>query len=192
MAADQEMAYRLGCDAAAVTHGHPDGIHSAGLFAALISGVMQGYSLRESYEKAAQFTTDRMREVVERGLSLGESGVPDPAAIEDDLGGGWVGDEALAIAVACAVGTPDYPTGVLAAVNHSGDTDSTGSMCGNLLGALYGESSIPARWLEKLDGREIVASVADDCVTWTLEYPIVDGEDRETEQYFFDRYVLPV
>ncbi len=192
MATDQEMAYRSGCDAAAVTHGHPDGIHSAGLFAALISGVMQGYSLRESYKKAAPLTTDRMREVVGRALSLGEAGVPEPEVIENHLGGGWVGDEALAIAVACAVGAPDYTTGVLAAVNHSGDTDSTGSICGNLLGALYGEERIPTRWLEKLDGREIVASVADDCVTWTLKYPIVNGGDRETEQYFFDRYVLPV
>lgn len=191
MAGDQEMAYRLGCDVAAVTHGHPDGIHSAGLFAALISGVMQGHSLRESYEKAEPLTTDRMREVVERALSLGEAGVPQPESIESELGGGWVGDEALAIAVACSANAPDYASGVLAAVNHSGDTDSTGSICGNLLGALHGETSIPARWTNALDGRDIVASVADDCVIWTTRYPVVDGGDPALEQYFFDRYVLP-
>ncbi len=38
----------------------------------------------------------------------------------------------------CALVAQDFTSGVLLAVNHSGDSDSTGSVCGNLLGALGG------------------------------------------------------
>lgn len=51
------------------------------------------------------------------------------------------------------------------AVNHSGDSDSTGSLVGNLLGVVHGEGAIPARWLASLDGRDVVATVADDLAT---------------------------
>ncbi|MFN8027118.1 MAG: ADP-ribosylglycohydrolase family protein [Acidimicrobiia bacterium] len=51
------------------------------------------------------------------------------------LGAGWVAEEALAIGVYCALVATDLRAGLLLAVNHSGDSDSTGSIAGNLLGA---------------------------------------------------------
>ena len=54
------------------------------------------------------------------------------------FGEGWVAEEALAIGVAAALATHDIEEAVLAAVNHSGDSDSTGSICGNILGAALG------------------------------------------------------
>ena len=36
-------------------------------------------------------------------------------------------------------------------VNQGGDADTTGAIVGTLAGAYYGEESIPARWLKKLD-----------------------------------------
>jgi ADP-ribosylglycohydrolase len=74
---------------------------------------------------------------VRSGRRPGESGLSGPEALVR-LGGGWVGEEALAIAVTCAIGAPDFHDGVLAAVNHSGDSDSTGAIAGNLLGAIGG------------------------------------------------------
>jgi ADP-ribosylglycohydrolase len=44
----------------------------------------------------------------------------------EQLGGGWVGEEALAIAVACVLAEPDPNQALLLAANHSGDSDSTG------------------------------------------------------------------
>ena len=38
-------------------------------------------------------------------------------------------EEALAIAVFCALAAPDFESGVLTAVNHGGDSDSTGQAC---------------------------------------------------------------
>jgi len=78
------------------------------------------------------------------------------------LGEGWIAEEALAIGLFCALVARDFEHGVLLAVNHGGDSDSTGSIAGNLLGLVYGEAGIPDRWLRRLELREVVAQVADD------------------------------
>jgi ADP-ribosylglycohydrolase len=51
------------------------------------------------------------------------------------------------------------------AVNHGGDSDSTGSMVGNLLRRVYGSKRIPARWLEPLELREVITRVAGDSLS---------------------------
>ena len=57
---------------------------------------------------------------------------------------------------------PDLRSVLLRAVNHSGDSDSTGAIAGNLAGALYGEAAIPPEWLEALELRDVIEQVADD------------------------------
>lgn len=57
------------------------------------------------------------------------------------------------------------------AVNHSGDSDSTDSIAGNLMGAWHGTADIPAQWLELLELRDAIATVEDalhDCAGWQL------------------------
>ena len=56
----------------------------------------------------------------------------------------------------------DFQKGVNLAINHSGDTDSTGSLTGNLLGLILGESKIPKRWLENLKDNRLIRQVATD------------------------------
>ena len=51
---------------------------------------------------------------------------------------------------------------VTLAVNHDGDSDSTGAITGSLLGALRGEAAIPARWLEAVELRDVVTTLAED------------------------------
>lgn len=62
----------------------------------------------------------------------------------------------------CALVAQDFKHGVKLAVNHDGDSDSTGAIAGNLLGALYGESAIPAKWLQPLELRGVITEVARD------------------------------
>ena len=52
--------------------------------------------------------------------------------------------------------------GVILAVNHDGDSDSTGSIAGNLLGAMQGAKAIPKDWLEPLELREVITELAED------------------------------
>jgi ADP-ribosylglycohydrolase len=85
-----------------------------------------------------------------------------PEQVFGFLGEGWVGDEALIIAVYCVLKYPDSIEDCLsAAVTHDGDSDSTGAIAGNILGAWLGEDAIPADWLEKLELREVIRGLAD-------------------------------
>jgi ADP-ribosylglycohydrolase len=85
---------------------------------------------------------------------------PCPETIKQ-LGDGWVGDEALAISLYCAMAARgDFALGVRLAVNHSGDSDSTGAITGNILGALLGKGEIPEQWLGFLELREQIESLA--------------------------------
>ena len=95
-------------------------------------------------------------------LELSENDAPDVDNIEL-LGGGWVGEEALAIAVYAAIRHADDFSGALvAAVNHSGDSDSTGAICGNILGALLGTPAIGKRWFDDLELNDLIVEIADD------------------------------
>jgi ADP-ribosylglycohydrolase len=49
----------------------------------------------------------------------------------------------------------DFRTGVLEAVNAGGDTDTTASMTGALIGANVGSENIPAEWKESFPHRKI-------------------------------------
>lgn len=180
-------AYQLGCEAAAVTHGHPLGYHSAGLLAALIHLVVAGASVEEAYRSCRALAPGDLVEICDRAVALGADGPPSPTAIKKTLNEGWVGEEALAIALACAVGAQSISEGVLAAVNHDGDTDSTGSICGNLLGAERGVEEIDPTWLEQLDAVDLVEAVAQDCATWVVDRPPADVPDGRFGR-LFERY----
>ena len=108
-------------------------------------------------------------------------GQPSPEQLES-LGAGWVAEEALAIAVCCALAAKDFRDGVLLAVNHSGDSDSTGSIAGNLLGVQFGVNTIPHTWLEKLELRDAIERLAVDLnviasgtVTWRQAWEAYPG-----------------
>jgi ADP-ribosylglycohydrolase len=64
--------------------------------------------------------------------------------------------------VFCALKARDFASGVRLAVNHSGDSDSTGSIAGNLLGTALGVEAIPQIWLDRLEARQIIETIADD------------------------------
>ena len=56
----------------------------------------------------------------------------------------------------------NFRHGVTIAVNHDGDSDSTGAITGNILGTIHGALKIPAEWLGRLELREVITEIADD------------------------------
>ena len=176
--ADPEAAFRTGCEVAAITHGHPSGYLPAGFLAALVSSLSRGGELAPALESATNLLRAwkghaETLAAVERaaGLAAGRSRPGDaaapalPEAIEalagkEDAsgpGGGWTGEKALSIALFCVLGFPeDFRSGVLAAVNHGGDSDSTGAIAGNILGAKLGRAAIPPKWISGLDMADLV------------------------------------
>jgi ADP-ribosylglycohydrolase len=158
--------FEVGARAAALTHGHPSGYLSAGALAHIVGESVRGTSLPDGVEraKAMLVTWDEHEETlaaIDAVIALANSGDVTAEALET-LGGGWVGEEALAIALCCALVAPDVRSGLVLAVNHSGDSDSTGSIAGNLLGAVHGVNALPAELLEQLEARELIEQVAED------------------------------
>lgn len=158
--------FGLAADAAALTHGDPSGYLAAGYFAVAVAALLRGIPLPGALDVAEVQLRLReghreVAEAVAAARALAARGRPTPEEIET-LGGGWVAEEALAIAVCCALVARDFEDGVLLAANHSGDSDSTAAITGNLLGALLGEVAVPPHWLERLELREEISRLADD------------------------------
>ncbi|WP_064735956.1 ADP-ribosylglycohydrolase family protein [Azohydromonas australica] len=180
---DVEEAFELGAELAALTHGHPSGLLPAGVLAVLVQELADGRSLGDALDTAQAYLCTKPRhqetlEALEQARALAGSSLAPEKAI-GRLGEGWVAEEALAIAVYCALVARDFRRGVLLAVNHDGDSDSTGSITGNLLGTLLGVQAIPAPWLRPLELREVIAEMAQDLhdfPNWSVGEHCADSE----------------
>ena len=60
----------------------------------------------------------------------------------------------------------NFDEGVILAVNHGGDSDSTGAIAGNILGAMLGARSIGGHWLHDLELRDEIEMIAADLFDW--------------------------
>lgn len=163
-------AYRLAAETSAFTHGHPVAGDASGTFAEICRILLDGASIREAVLRAEPQTEEvrHALDAAERFMSAARGVLPTPETLET-LGAGWIAEEALGIGAACAMLAEDmndgsnedrFTAGVRLAVNHSGDSDSTGSIAGNLLGARYAEGAIPTRLLRSFEVRHIIDELA--------------------------------
>jgi ADP-ribosylglycohydrolase len=157
--------FELGCEIGALTHGHPSGYLAAGAAALLVRRLVEGRALVDAVDEAiARLREQQGSEECIAALIRGRDMGKHASSAEDieELGEGWVAEETLAIAVCCALGADDFVTGTRLAANHSGDSDSTAAIAGNLLGARVGRSGLPQNWLEKLELRAAIEQMAHD------------------------------
>lgn len=183
---DPLAAFNLGSLAAKLTHGHPTGYLSAGVFAALIALLMDGKSLEQAADTARDILIsfpehEETLSAFDAARSMARRGETPEKAIPI-LGEGWIAEEALAISLYCALKAKSLEDGVVMAVNITGDSDSTGAITGNLLGALYGASAIPRQWLDPLELKKVIESVACDLVQ------LPDFDRDADENGWFGRY----
>lgn len=169
-----------GAEAGAITHGHPGGWMPAGMLSDIIFRIIydERKALHEIVEDSICKTisvwgeleyTHELIEMVRKAISLADTDIADVDAIHS-IGGGWVGDEALAIAIYCCLKhTDDLRQALISAVNHSGDSDSTGAIAGNILGAYLGYEAIPDEWIQKIELRELILKEAEN-ITEAAEY----------------------
>lgn len=152
-----ERAARAG----ALTHGHPDGWAGAGMLATLIGELFYGKGLRLALQDAKCITAGQvlrpqgLRANLLQAVQQAETSAkrlrhaPDRAITA--IGQGWVGDEALAIALYAVLTSDSFEEAIRRAANHSGDSDSTASIAGQIWGAWKGIDSLPMAWVRRLD-----------------------------------------
>jgi ADP-ribosylglycohydrolase len=163
--------FETAAQVAELTHGHPTSSVASGAFAQLIAllareqtplpAAVDAVIASAARHEHGQETADNLK-LARNHAALGRGrGIPEPLAPGLN-GGGWIAEEALAIAVFCCLAEPDPIDALYRAVEHDGDSDSTGAIAGNILGAWLGAGWIRAEWLEKLELRDVIEQVAKD------------------------------
>ena len=175
---DEWDASKLACDSAYITHRHPLGILSAAMLSNIIYYILKfdfkpeetslsfatTHAISEMYMQFSSYGehVDYLNDLTSKANDLAYNGRPDVENISS-LGGGWTGDEALAIAIYCAERySNSFEEAMIAAVNHGGDSDSTGAVTGNILGAAIGYEAIPQFYKDDLEMHDLILHMADD------------------------------
>lgn len=179
---------------AAITHSHSLGYMPAAVLCHIVSRIVYPGGERRSLKEivlearnaAARLFADdehigELTALIDRAACLAENDRDDLANIRA-LGEGWVGDEALAIAIYCSLRHEhDFSGGIIAAVNHSGDSDSTGAVTGNILGAMAGYDAIDEKWKTDLECADVIEQIADDLLR-------INDEDFADDDAWLERY----
>ncbi len=159
---------------AAITHGHSLGYMPAAALVHIINRIVfrrDNMTLKEIVLEAKGamtgiFNGDKhlkeLTDIIDLAVELSENEKSDLENIHR-LGGGWVAEETLAISIYCSLRYEnDFSAGIIASVNHSGDSDSTGAVTGNILGAIHGYDAIEEKWKTNLELRDVIIELADD------------------------------
>ena len=168
----------MAADAAKLTHQHPLGYIPAALLAHiiyclatdeqptrdnLVEYIKEGLRVMEELFPVHREKVQLMRRLVEKAIALSGNGASDVENIEGELGGGWVAEETLAIALYAALAHfGDFEAALIASVNHGGDSDSTGAVAGNIMGAAVGYEALPGHYKAQLELHDVILHVADD------------------------------
>lgn len=161
---EPEVSFRVAAEIAAITHGHPTGYLAAGALATIIAELVNGKDIIESTISAMNILKkykdyEETLYAIEQSIKLAESNENAEQAIKK-LGEGWVAEEALAVALYCALKNTDIKKALIMSVNHDGDSDSTGAICGNILGATYGISALPKEWIENVELKDLLITMS--------------------------------
>ena len=201
-----------GAKVAAVTHKHPLAFLPAAMLTHLIYRLirMDVHEIKTRIAEIAletvgaldniykgEYSEDKhyLDDLTRKAVELANGNDSDAENIRR-LGEGWTGEEAWAIALYCAVRHVDsVEDAIIAAVNHDGDSDSTGSVCGNIMGAIYGYEAIKRQRLFCPEGKEIeqtlelsniILALADDLYTCSGIGDLAPGTPENRQWY--ERY----
>jgi ADP-ribosylglycohydrolase len=197
------------------THKHPLGFLPAALLGvfiykiALLSVVEVKSKLEPIVEECLQVIDaiyidqyvhykNTLKTLTRKAMRLAFSDTPDAEAIAQ-LGEGWVAEETWAIALFAAIRHMDsVEEALIASVNHDGDSDSTGAVTGNIMGAIYGYEPIKnanllcpkGKKLEEIvELSDVILAIADDLTTGCI---ISEWSPMDTpaQKQWFERYWL--
>lgn len=170
---------RLAGELAELTHLHPLSTYSSAVLAVIVQlcassedavdkemfkGIVdKSLKIVSDVYGADAAAMDEFRKIVGNAMSLEDDPQSDWQIIEDRIGEGWVAEETLAIALFSTLRHVDDFTGCLiSAVNHGGDSDSTGAVAGNIIGAILGDDAIPGKFKKEIQLRDLLLHAADD------------------------------
>lgn len=155
---------RTAIETSALTHGHPIGQLAAAAWAEILADVLLSCPLDKAasdvardYRRGFGPHGETIANAINAALEAPTDGSPKTV---ETLGAGWVAEEALSIALYAALIGKSFEHGLRIAVTHSGDTDSTAAIAGNMLGLMYPDQVFAHRWFSEVGGRDLIAPIA--------------------------------
>lgn len=120
--------------------------------------------INDTYGKVYPKYCEQLTDLIRKAEYLSKESIPDSEAIRM-IGEGWVAEETLAIAIySCLKHYGNFAETIISAVNHDGDSDSTGSVAGQIMGLIVGIDGIPDEFKKNLEFRDIMKILAHDLV----------------------------
>lgn len=187
---------------AAITHGHSLGYMPAATLGYIVNQIVyekEKKSLKDIVIASKdmlinEFPKDKhlkeLLDIIDLAITLSEETDADDLDCIHKLGEGWVAEETLGISLYCALKYQnDFSKAVITSVNHKGDSDSTGAVTGNIVGALIGYDAIDEKWKKDLELKDVILEISTDlCHRCAMsEYSSYDDPDW-TRKYIYMRW----
>lgn len=155
---DGDRTRQFSGESARTTHGAAECVEASQLFGEILHRALAGASKAEILLQSdpASFAEEAVRAIAQGSYRH--------KPLDQIHGTGYV-IQSLEAALWCFWTTETYEQAILAAANLGDDADTTAAICGQVAGAFYGESGIPARWLEPLTLREEIGQLAEKLLT---------------------------
>jgi len=153
-APDQAAARLQAGESSRTTHGTQECIDACILFADMLVMALEGR------KKEAILSDSSLWGLVSTSVKAIARGEYRNKPVQSIRGSGYVVDS-LEAALWCFWSTDSYSEAVLAAANLGDDADTTAAICGQIAGAFYGQTGIPAGWLEKVYLRDYITELAE-------------------------------
>ena len=181
----------VAADASAITHGHQLGIIPSFVLASMINYILNkkisiidalNNSIEElkNYNKFDKENMDYFISLVDKAVELSKNNINDIDAIKE-LGEGWVAEEAFAIALySCLKYEDNFENAIVCAVNHDGDSDSTGAIAGNIIGTVLGLNNIPNYFIDNLELKDTILEIAYDL---SIDIPVSEYSSNNDEEW---------
>ena len=194
---EPEIAGKFGAEASAITHGHPLGIIPSYVFSTLIWYLSNtNLTIKEALDKSMKQYVEKFDvfdeenkyyfiDLVNKAIKLSEDNKNDIEAI-NELGEGWVAEETFAIAIYSCLKYPNnFKDAVVCSINHDGDSDSTGAVTGNIMGAYLGYDKIPFEYKNNIELKNEILELANDL---SSKIPVGEYNDNNDE-YWLSKYI---
>lgn len=194
----EDEIFLLGAKVGAITHGGDLGIIPAACLVTIINNIVYNddeieVALSKSLGLAKKYFNGKDLEyflsLIRKSLTLANTKDIDDYDAISQIGSGWTGDEALSIALYSSIKyKKDIKKALVVAVNHDGDSDSTGSITGQILGAYLGIDNIPNEYIDKLELKDIILKLAQDLYNGITDSDLKDVNSEASKKYVYNKY----
>lgn len=159
---DETRLRELAIASSMITHRHPTALAASVAGAYLVKLALDGIPPSEYMQRLLKFTDGMSDELDAAIYRIGHVlGWTDEERALNHLGEGWIGEQAIALALYCVLRYPDdYVACVRRAANTNGDSDSIACIAGGIMGARLGLKAIPSDWRERCENRDYITNLA--------------------------------